>query len=213
VKPDQLQSANTLSLVASYATFPFASIAFSLLAAVAGWLGSFTALSALRLDQEALALIVDACTFLASAVLVLGLPIRRDQRGRRHHADVGRPLRDIHEGLRFIAHEPRVQGVIVGLGLGLIGGGAMIPLGPAFARQALGGDAATFGVLMTALGFGAAAGVVGLLAVQRRVRRAHVFPLAVMGAGAFLVVAASISVTVFAALAVAAVGACAGSPT
>ena len=46
VKTDQLQSANTLSLVASYATFPFASIVFSLLAAVAAWLGAFTALSA-----------------------------------------------------------------------------------------------------------------------------------------------------------------------
>ena len=211
VKKRQLQSANTLSLVASYATFPLASIVFSLLAAVAGWLGSFAALSALKLDQEALALGVDACTFLASAILVFGLPIPHNQRGPRHRADVGQSLRDIREGLRYIAHERRVQGVIVGLGLGLIGGGAMIPLGPVFARQALGGDAATFGVLMTALGFGAAGGVVGLLAVQRRVHREQVFPLAVMGVGAFLVLAASISTTVFAALAVAVVGACAGT--
>ena len=211
VKKKQLQSANTLSLVASYATFPLASIVFSLLAAVAGWLGSFAALSALKLDQEALALGVDACTFLASAILVFGLPIPHNQRGPKHRAEVGQTLRDIREGLRYIAHERRVQGVIVGLGLGLIGGGAMIPLGPVFARQALGGDAATFGVLMTALGFGAAGGVVGLLAIQRRVHRDQVFPLAVMGVGAFLVIAASISNTVFAALAVAVVGACAGT--
>jgi dTMP kinase len=211
VPPTQLQSANTLSLVASYATFPLASIVFSLLAAVAAWLGSFTALSALRLDQEALALGVDACTFLASAALVFGLPIRRDQPGPRHHAEVGQTIRDIREGLRFIAHERRVRGVIVGLGLGLIGGGAMIPLGPAFARQALGGDSATFGLLMTALGLGAAAGVVGLLAIQRRVHRDQVFPVAMMGTGAFLIVAASLSVPGFAALAVAAVGACAGT--
>jgi MFS family permease len=211
VKKKQLQSANTLSLVASYATFPLASIVFSLLAAVAGWLGSFAALSALKLDQEALALGVDACTFLASAILVFGLPIPHHQRGPKHRAEVGQTLRDIREGLRYIAHEGRVQGVIVGLGLGLIGGGAMIPLGPVFARQALGGDAATFGVLMTALGFGAAGGVVGLLAIQRRVHREQVFPFAVMGVGAFLVIAASISTTVFAALAVAVVGACAGT--
>ena len=55
--------------------------------------------------------------------------------------------------------------MIVGLGLGLIGGGAMITLGPVFAKEALGGDSATFGALMTALGLrrgrgrGAAPGV------------------------------------------------------
>ena len=212
VKSDQLQSANTLSLVASYATFPFASIVFSLLAAVAAWLGSFAALSALAVNQEALALGVDACTFLVSALIVFGLPIPRGGRdANAERADLGETVRDIREGLAYIAHEPQVRGVIVGLGIGLIGGGAMIPLGPVFARQALGGDAATFGVLMTALGVGAAGGVVVLLALQQRLHRDRVFPLAVMGTGAFLFLAASLSDPIFAALAVVAVGACAGS--
>ena len=39
----------------------------------------------------------------------------------------------------------------------------MIPLGPLFANEGLGGDAATYGVLLTALGTGAAIGVVALL--------------------------------------------------
>jgi dTMP kinase len=211
VETDQLTSANTLSLVASYGTFPLASIVFSLLAAVATWLGSFSALSALKVDQEALALAVDACTFLVSALIVFRLPIARDDRRESRRTDFGETVRDIREGLRFIAREPRVRGVIVGLGLGLIGGGAMIPLGPVFAHQGLHGDAATFGVLMTALGFGAAGGVIGLLAIQARLHRDHVFPLAVMGTGAFLILAASLSEPVFAALAVAVVGACAGT--
>ena len=57
---------------------------------------------------------------------------------------------------------------MIGLGVGLIGGGAMIPLGPAFAKQVLGGGSAAFGVLMTALGVGAAIGVVTLLWLQGR---------------------------------------------
>ena len=211
VESDQLTSANTLSLVASYGTFPLASIVFSLLAAVAVWLGSFNALSAFRVDQEALALAVDACTFLVSALIVFRLPIPRDERRESRRTDLGETVRDIREGLGFIAREPRVRGVVVGLGLGLIGGGAMIPLGPVFAHQALHGDAATFGVLMTALGFGAAGGVIGLLAIQQRLHRDHVFPLAVMGTGAALILAASLSEPVFAALAVAIVGACAGT--
>ena len=98
--------------------------------------------------------------------------------------DFSETVPEIKEGLSFIAHEPRVRGVIVGLGLGLIGAGAMIPLGPLFANEGLGGDAATFGVLMTALGFGAAIGVVALLFFQKQLPRESVFDFAVMGAGA-----------------------------
>ena len=153
VNEEQLASANTLSLVASYGTFPLASIVFSLLAALAAWLGSFDPLRDLAVDQEALALVLDACTFLLSAFIVFHLPIPKfGKEDRGPSTSWTQTLRDIREGIHFIAHEPLVRGIIVGLGLGLIGGGAMIPLGPVFAKQGLNGDAATFGVLMTALG-------------------------------------------------------------
>ena len=61
----------------------------------------------------------------------------------------------------FIRRQPLVRGVIIGLGFGIIGAGAMIPLGPSFATEVLNGGSAAFGALMTALGFGAAFGVVG----------------------------------------------------
>lgn len=210
VRGDQLASANTLSLVASYATFPLASVVFSLFAALAAWLGSFEALHTLRVDQEMLALFFDAGTFLASAFIVWRLPIPSIH---EHVESIGitDTLRDLKEGLAYIAHEPRVRGVIVGLGIGLIGGGAMIPLGPVFAKEGIGGDAATFGVLMSALGFGAAIGVVALLFWQRRIPRETVFDFAVIGTGAFLVLAATFSALFPAALAVVIVGACAGT--
>jgi dTMP kinase len=218
VPEDQLASANSLSLVASYGTFPLASIIFSLLAALAAWLGSFDPLRDLEVDQEALALIVDACTFLVSAAIVWRLPIPRPtkrevQEGerRRRRIDWTQTLRDIKEGITFIAHQPLVRGIIVGLGVGLIGGGAMIPLGPVFAKQGLGGDAATFGVLMTALGFGAATGVVLLLIFQNRLPRETIFEFGIMGTGIFLVFAACCTALFPAALAVGLVGACAGS--
>ena len=211
VNTDQLQSANTLSLVASFGTFPFAAVIFSLLAALAAWLGGFNTLHSLRVDQEALALFFDACTFLVSAAIVFGLPIPRGPSAPESKLKFSETVADIKEGLRYIAHEPRVRGVIVGLGLGLIGGGAMIPLGPVFAKAGIGGDAATFGVLMSALGFGAAAGVISLLFVQKRINRESVFDYAVMGTGIFLMIAATLSALFPAALAVAVVGACAGT--
>lgn len=211
VGSEQLASANTLSLVASYATFPLASVIFSLLAALAAWLGGFDALRALEVDQEVLALVFDAGTFLASAFIVWRLPIPRGRTDRGAQMTFAETVREIREGLTYIAHEPRVRGVIVGLGVGLIGAGAMIPLGPVFAKQGLGGDAATFGVLMSALGFGAAGGVIVLLFVQRRIPRETVFDFAVMGTGVFLMVAATLSSLGPAALAVVLVGACAGT--
>lgn len=211
VSNDQLASANTLSLVASFGTFPLASLIFSLLAALAVWLGGFNSLHTLQVDQETLALFFDACTFLASAIIVWRLPIPRRGESTREAIKFSDTVREIKEGLTYIAHEPRVRGVIVGLGVGVIGAGAMIPLGPAYAKQGLGGDAATYGVMMSALGFGAAIGVVGLLFLQKRLPRETVFDFAIIGTGVFLMVVATLTSLFPAALAVGLLGACAGT--
>ena len=139
------------------------------------------------------------------------LPFPRRERDGNRRIDWPDTFSDIREGLRFIRHNPLVKGVIIGLGFGLIGGGAMIPLGPAFAKQVLFGGSAAFGVLMTALGFGAAIGVVTLLWLQGRLPRSTVFAAAVVGTGVFLVMAASVSSLAPAALFAGGVGACAGT--
>ena len=211
VDTKQLTSANSLGLFAAFGTFPLASLAFALLAYAAAWLSGFSTFSSLNVDREFLALWVDGVTFLVSAMIIWRLPIPRayDRKGER--ADWTATLRDISEGVRFIRHNRLVRGVIIGIGVGLIGGGAMIPLGPVFADQVLGGGSAAFGLLMTTLGFGAAIGVVSLLVFQKRLSRETVFQFAVMATGVSLVAAASVSNTAIAVLLVGLVGAFAGS--
>ena len=211
VPEEHLASANSLSLAASYGTFPIASILFSLLAGTAAVLGRLDIISALEVDQEVLALMFDAITFLVSAAIVWRLPFPRRERTPGRRIDLPDTFNDIKEGLRFVGKNPLVRGVIIGLGFGLIGGGAMIPLGPAFAKEVLTGGSAAFGVLMTALGFGAAFGVVTLLWLQGRLPRSTVFSAAVVGTGTFLVLAASVSSLAPAALFIGGVGACAGT--
>jgi dTMP kinase len=211
VDSKQLTSANSLGLLAAFGTFPVASLVFSLLALAASWLSGFSAFSSLNVDREFLALWVDGLTFLVSALIIFRLPIPRAARREGQKVDWTATFRDISEGLGFIRHERVVRGVIIGIGVGLIGGGAMIPLGPVFAQQVLGGGSAEFGLLMTTLGFGAAFGVISLVAIQKRVPRETVFEFAVMGSGAALVAAATTSSVVLAALFVAILGACAGS--
>jgi MFS family permease len=211
VDSKQLTSANSLGLFAAFGTFPLASLAFALLSYAAVWLSGFSAFSSLDVDQEFLALWVDGATFLISAIIIWRLPIPRTIRRKGERVDWTATLRDISEGIGFIRHDRLVRAVIIGIGVGIVGGGAMIPLGPVFADQVLGGGSAAFGLLMTALGFGAAIGVVSLLAVQRRLSRETVFQFAVMATGVALIGAATVSSTWLAVLFVGVVGACAGT--
>jgi len=82
---------------------------------------------------------------------------------------------------------------MIGLAGGLIGGGAIVPLGPTVAKKVLHGGNPAFGLLMTALGVGAAIGVVTLLWLQRRLPRQAVFRVAVIMTGASIITVASMS--------------------
>ena len=141
VAEEQLSSANSLSLAASYGTFPIASIIFSLLAGLATVLGDLDVISAFKVDQEFLALVFDAMTFLVSAAIVYRLPIPRRDRSNDKRIDWTETFREIKEGLQFVSKHALVRGVMLGLGFGLIGAGAMIPLGPSFAKEVLNGGA------------------------------------------------------------------------
>ncbi len=191
VREEQLPKVNSLGLAAAYGTFPLGAGLFTGLAAVAAYLGRFEALSALKVNQENLAIWTDTFTFLVSALLISTLAIPRDGRrvgGRK--VDLGQGLREVREGWRFIGHNAIVRSVMVALSCGLIGGGMVVPLGPGFASDVLGGGPRAFGALITAMGVGVAMGVIGVSSVQKRLRPERVFVQAVLLAGVCLVVAA-----------------------
>ena len=191
--PEQLASANSLGLVAAFGTFPLGALMFAALAVIAHWLGGFSALEGLAGNRESLAIWVDGCSFLLSALLISRLRLPETERSARPHVPAAQTWRDIKDGLRFIRSNPLVRGVMIGLAGGLIGGGAIVPLGPAVATDVLHGGSAGFGLLMTALGVGAAIGVVTLLWLQRRLPRQAVFTIAVVATGGSIIAVASMS--------------------
>src|SRR5262249_32387221 len=150
-----------------------------------------TALGGLK--QESLAIWVDGGTFLLSALLISRLRLDEHERGMHKRGPGAQTWRGVKEGLGVIRSNPLVRGASVGLAGGRSGGGAIVPLGPTVARQVLHGGASGFGFLMTALGLGAAAGVVTLLAFQRRLPRVTVFVLAVVVTGVSIIAVASVS--------------------
>jgi dTMP kinase len=99
----------------------------------------------------------------------------------------------------------------MGLATGLMGGGMLVPLGAIYADEVLGAGKSGLGVLITALGLGVAAGVGLVSLLQRRLDKARVFTMALVGAGIFLALAASISQVHASTAMVFGIGICAGA--
>ncbi len=207
---DQLASANSLGLIAGFGTFPLGAVIFAALAGVSRWLGGFDTFAGLEVDQESLAIWLDSLTFLASALIISRLALAEGTR-RMSKVDWTQTFRDIGDGLSFIRSHALVKGVMIGLAGGLIGGGAMVPLGPVFADEVLGAGSAGFGLLMSALGTGAAIGVLMLLWLQRRLPRETVFLGAVIACGVAIMITASFASLEPAVVIVVIVGASAGT--
>ncbi|MEP6623203.1 MAG: MFS transporter, partial [Acidimicrobiia bacterium] len=210
VPSDKLDSANTLSLVASYGTMPLGAGIAAVLAVVATWLGGFDALKSLKVDKDVVSLWFDAITYVTSALIVFRLPIPRRNRDNTQKIDLASSIREIKEGVKFMRSEPFSRAVIVGLGGGIIGAGAMVPLGAVYATEVL-GSRAQFGVMLFALGTGAAIGLFAILGFQKRLPREMVFSSAVIGCGSFLIAAVAFNVGGITALLIATVGACAAT--
>lgn len=194
VPEDKLVAANSLGMAAGFGTFPIGAAAFASLAAVAETVRGSGLVDFVRVNQEFLALWLDSLTFLTSALLIVtvGLPrIARRPKGERR-IDWTQAWRDLKEGLSFITSQRLVRSVMFGLGGGLLGGAAVIPLGPVHVERVLGSDSAGFGLLMTGMGVGGAVGVVGLSAVQRFFPRELAFAGGLIGSGVAIVATASV---------------------
>ncbi|WP_419849440.1 MFS transporter [Candidatus Poriferisocius sp.] len=219
VPREKLTEVNSLSLVATYGTFPIAAGIFLGLAGLAEVIDDIGAVDFLRIDKESIAFYIDAATFAVAAAIISRLALPRGPQTTGAQSDdsarVWAPeqvFQDLREGWSFIFVNPTVRTVNVALAVGLIGGGMIIPLGPVFAEDVLqvdGGDG--FLTFMVALGIGVALGIAGLTASQNRLNKERAFIAAVFGAGACLFVATSMWTLIGSALLVGGLGVCAGT--
>jgi dTMP kinase len=197
VERDQLLTANQLSLITTYGTFPLGGLIVAVLATIAAQLGKIHAFSVLREHPENLAFFVDAGTFLFSAAMVASLP-RHLTKAKRARTKLGgqNALRDLAEGLRFVRSNRIIRTLVGSAWVAFTGGAAVISLGPIFAKAASGnGDpaaaAAGWGSLIVAVGIGLVSGMITAGAMARRVRRERIFPIGLIVSGAAVVLTAS----------------------
>ena len=198
VPEERLTTVNSLQMAATYGTVPIAAGIFIGLGQVADGIADWPGADTFSGDQIGLGFYVDSLTFLFSALMIaaIAIPLRpvEERSHERPRLNLGATFAELREGWQFMFINPVVRAVCAALGAGLIGGGMLIPLGPIFAEDVLGENAADgMSILQTALGVGVAVGVAALSASQGRIEQVRVFVLAVFGAGFSLLIAASMS--------------------
>lgn len=158
----QLSNANSIGLVTTYGTLPLGGALFTALTGVAASIG--TRIPYFELHPEFLALWLDALTFLFSARMVWGLDLRQETLARPGSPPMPKftfnlLIQDIRDGYRFLREQPVVRAMTVGIVMAFAGVGAVISLGPIFARYSLNAGSAGFGFLVIAFGIGMGTGM------------------------------------------------------
>lgn len=184
-----LPTANTLSVLATYGTFPLALLLMFLLGGDGG-------------DDTAIGFWFDAGTFIVSALLISSIVVPRPKKSREPAApssidadklDVGSIWAEMRDGWRLVFGDPVLRAVNLGLAVGLVGGGMLVPLGTVYATEVLGADNRGYYGMLMGLGVGLGIGVLVLLGVSERLNRPWVFGRMVLVAGLALLAATVVS--------------------
>lgn len=159
VEPEELVSANSLSVIGTYGVFPFGALAWTAFSKLPEWL------DLQETTPFMFGFLLDFATFMISAAI---LAVTAIPSSSLHEAperwDWKEPFKDLAEGVRFVVAHRGVRVVIVGLAVALFGSGALVTLGQNFSRSFLVGDTSGFAILATAMGAG---GGLGVLTVNR----------------------------------------------
>jgi dTMP kinase len=185
----QLANANSLSLVSTYATLPIGGAVFTALVSIGVLLGQ--GITVLNARPEAVPLLLDAGTFIFSAVMVSRIDIRTPATRTMERLDLTRVWRDTVAGLRFIREESIASAMTIGIIVAFCAVGATLALGPVFVTRTIGAGSAGWGIIVTAVGLGMALGMAGSNHASRVIERDRTFVWAVIASGASLVVLAA----------------------
>lgn len=195
VPRDQLTRANSLILLAAYGTFPLSGAAFALLAGAGKLLGSIGGgvFDQFALKPEQLALLFDAVTFAAAGAINARLDIPKNEKRKATPLKLHRVWAEFKDGLKVIGEHPMVRPWILGIGMIFVGVGAFLSIALFYVERVLGAGAAGYGLMVTTVGVGLAAGFVSSGIVTRWIAKDILFSCATIGMGASMILFASVS--------------------
>jgi dTMP kinase len=194
----QLANANSLGLVSTYGTLPLGGIVFTILTGISEFVGR--RIPFLEAQPESLALILDAGTFLFSAVMVSGVPIPSSPHATRVKLDLARVWRDAVDGVRFLREDSVASAMTGGIVIAFGAVGAVLAIGPVFVTNTIDAGSSGWGIVVTAFGVGMALGMGASNNAARLIERDSVFTWSLMAAAAALFVLAAMPNLAFAAV-------------
>jgi len=192
VRRDQLQAASQLNLLATFGPLPLGAVVASAMIPVAALLRDVGFEGA---TAAVVALLVNAATFLLSALLLAGLRLHSAARARERATQTASPsmLGELREGLAFIWDMPLIRSLITGVVGVFFGAGVIIALGPAFVTESLGQPEGSWFLLFTAVGIGLVTGLITVPLSTRWVRRERMFPVMLVLTGLIALVTGTLT--------------------
>ena len=206
VPKEKLESANQVTLLASYGTAPIAAIVFAFLALVA------TPLSKAFSDRYAstanIALYIDALSFLYTAWVVFG--IKTLPKGAASTSSKSEPIaKSLLGGFSFVRKSKIINGLIIGMLGAFFAAGAVIGLARTFVGDLKAGDAA-YGVLFGSVFTGLALGISLGPKIFSQFSRRRIFGASLTISSIFLILLSTITNLVLALIVTIFLGAFAG---
>lgn len=194
----QLANANSLALVSAYATLPLGGAVFTVLVSLSTWMGQ--RVEVLGTQPESLALVLDAGTFLFSALMLSGISIRTSPARGGEGLDPRRVWYDTRDGIRFLREDSLAAAMTGGIVIAFAAVGAVLAIGPVFVQYTIEAGPSGWGIMVTAFGVGMGLGMGSSNPAARVLGREVVFVAGLLAAAATLFVLAAMPNLAFAAV-------------
>jgi len=162
VGQEDVMTANSMMSTSTYLTMAVGTLIATVILGLASLVHKFPLVSYVVPNeatfQHEFAFIVDALTFLVSAMLLFTIAFPRKKRAEGQKFSARSIFSDLKEGLHFMRTDPLTRGILGLMIVGLIGGGSLYILGQPFAWQVLNSTGAKFTLLLSGLMIGVVVG-------------------------------------------------------
>ncbi|MHB8895362.1 MAG: MFS transporter [Candidatus Geothermincolia bacterium] len=192
VKKDEVMTANSMMSTSTYLTMALGTLIATVILGLAALIHKFPlvkyVVSNQATFQHQFAFIVDALTFLVSAMLLFTIAFPRRMTLTEEKFSARSVFADLKEGLSFMRTDPLTRGILGIMIVGFIGGGSLYVLGAPFAEQVLKSTGAKFTLILSMLMIGVVVGAGSTPWVSRRLPANKWFTRAVIGFGITMIV-------------------------
>lgn len=194
VGSEEVLTANSMMSTTTYLTMALGTLIATVILGLASLIHKFPLISYIAPSkdtfQNQFAFMVDALTFLASAMLLftISFPRRKKEAGLTARS----LMKDLKEGFGFMRTDPLTRGILGVMIIGLIGGGSLYILGAPFAQQSMKAVDAKFTLLLSSLMIGVVFGAAFTPWFSEKITPPHFFLKAIYGFGVMMIVLALI---------------------